>query len=203
MDRLLGGTSSQLFIPQRPLTAIERRLVGKITDRAEIGLAEAWSGIKEVKFKLADTESNPQLVQIVPPNEVVVVVGFEIKLGGRTGTSSLCIPFNVIEPVVDKLSRQSWHAYKRGRGSDGLRQTITEKLNRAPLTASALLAETTITLDDLLHMSPGDVITTDKPSSSPIVLAIEDQKKFLANLGQFKGNRAVKVTRAVTVKDRV
>ena len=203
VDRLLGGSASQLYIPQRPLTAIERRLVCKITDRAEAALAEAWANITPVTFKLVDTESNPQLVQIVPPNEVVVVVGFEMKLGGRTGTSSLCIPFNVIEPVVDKLSRQSWHAYRRGRGNDGLRRTIAEKLERAPLKAAAVLAETTITLEDLLHMTRGDVITTDKPASSPIVLEVEGRRKFLAHVGQYKGNRAVKVTRPVTERERV
>ncbi len=34
IDRLLGGSNNDLFIPQRPLTGIEWRLVGKITARA-------------------------------------------------------------------------------------------------------------------------------------------------------------------------
>src|SRR5687767_15354408 len=74
IDRLLGGSNADLFIPQRPLTAIELRLVQKILDRAMRTLEEAWSNILPIKFKLEESESNPQLVQIVPPNEVVVVV---------------------------------------------------------------------------------------------------------------------------------
>jgi flagellar motor switch protein FliM len=202
IDRLLGGSNAELFIPQRPLTQIEQRLVSKITDRGMSALAEAWATVLPLQFALNQTESNPQLVQIVPPNEVVVVVAFELKMGGRAGTMSLCIPFNVIEPVVEKLASQSWLQYKRGRAGD-LRDQLAEKLQRAPLLTTAILAETTITLGDLLNMAPGDLIVTDKPASAAAVLTIEGRKKFLANLGQFKGKRALKVSRAITPKDRV
>lgn len=203
IDRLLGGSNAELFIPQRPLTAIEGRLVSKITTRAMTALSEAWAGIAPIRFVIDSTESNPQLVQIVPPNEVVVVVGFELKMGGRAGTMSLCIPFTVIEPLIEKLSSQGWNAYRRGRQDEDLRDRLAGELNRAPLHASAVLAETTITVGDLLNMAPGDVIVTEKAAGSPVLLAVEGRKKFLANLGQFKGNRALKITRAITPRDRV
>jgi flagellar motor switch protein FliM len=71
IDRLLGGSNADLFIPQRPLTQIEWRLVKRMTDRALATLSEAWGNVTPVAFELTETESNPQLVQIVPPNEVV------------------------------------------------------------------------------------------------------------------------------------
>lgn len=95
IDRLLGGSNADLFIPQRPLTQIEQRLVQRITDRATHFLSEAWSNLTPVTFSVQDFESNPQLVQIVPPNETVVVVGFELKMGNRAGTMSLCIPYQI------------------------------------------------------------------------------------------------------------
>jgi len=113
IDRLLGGSNAEMFIPQRPLTSIEQRLISRIIDRALDNLTEVWSALVEVKFRLNETESNPHLVQIVAPNEVVVVVGFELKMGARAGTISLCIPFNVIEPVMDRLATQSWLLYQQ------------------------------------------------------------------------------------------
>src|SRR5438445_3008789 len=85
IDRLLGGSSSDLFIPQRPLTQIEQRLVQRITDRATQHLSEAWSNLTPLTFTVNDFESNPQLVQIVPQKETDVVVGFELKMGKRAG----------------------------------------------------------------------------------------------------------------------
>lgn len=203
IDRLLGGTNADLFIPQRPLTAIEMRLVGKIIDRAMRALSEAWANIIEINFKLEESESNPQLVQIVPPNEVVVVVAFEMKMGGRAGTMSLCIPYNVIEPVVEKLSNQTWAAYKRNRKDAKLRHRLAETLESANLTVSGVLANTTIKLQDLRSLSPGDLILTEKPANAPLTLVVGDKRKFIGYLGQFKGKRAFKVVRPINAKDRV
>ncbi len=203
IDRLLGGSNADLFIPQRPLTAIELRLVGKILTRAMTALTEAWINIANLSFKLRETESNPQLVQIVPPNEVVVVVGFELKMGGRAGTMSLCIPYNVIEPVIEKLSNQSWAAYKRMRRDEKLRTRVADRLDAAKLQLSAVLADTTIKLTELMNLQVGDVILTDKPASAPLTMLIEGKRKFIGHLGQFKGARAFKVLRTYSPKDRV
>jgi flagellar motor switch protein FliM len=201
IDRLLGGSNDDLFIPERPLSQIEQRLVTKITDRALEAIDEAWGNILPMKSVLEQIESNPQLAQIVPPNEVVIVIGFEMKMDGRTGTMSKSIPFNVIEPVVDKLSSQGW--YDSGQRRPDVRQAVADKLARAPLETSAILAETTMTMSDLVGMALGDLIVTEKASEKPVVLSVEGRKKFLANLGQYKGKRALKITRAITPEDRV
>jgi len=66
-----------------------------------------------------------------------------------------------------------------------------------------LLAETTITLSDLIQMAPGDVIQTEKLASTPVVLCVEGQKKYLANIGQYRGSRALRIVREVRASDRV
>jgi flagellar motor switch protein FliM len=116
---------------------------------------------------------------------------------------NLCIPYNVIEPIVSDLSSQSWfNAPKAGRTVE-TKQRIAGTLNRAALTVTGLLAETTITLHDLMHLSVGDMLTTERPASSPVVLCVENEKAFLGHIGQYKGQRALKVLRAVGPSDRV
>ncbi len=203
IDRLLGGSNADLFIPQRPLTAIELRLVSKIIDRAKTGLSEAWANITPLNFNLEETESNPALVQIVPPNEVVVVVSFEVKMGSRAGTMSLCIPYNVIEPVIDKLSNQTWAAYKKNTKDQQLRHRLEGHLEAAKLDVTTILADTTMNVNDLINLQVGDVILTGKPASSPLSLSVEGKRKYIGQLGQYRGNRAFKVTRSITPKDRV
>ncbi|MFG0257348.1 MAG: flagellar motor switch protein FliM [Phycisphaerales bacterium JB043] len=203
IDRLLGGTNDDLFIPQRAQTAIEMRLITKIIERAIIALVEAWSGVIELDFQIGEMESNPQLVQIVPPNEVVVVICFELKMANRAGTLNLCIPYKVIEPLMDDLSAQSWFNSGQLSQSEETRQNIECRLNQAAVDISAILGETTITLSDLNSLSVGDLIVTETSSSSPAVLCVEGEKKILANLGQFNGARALKVLRPIDSHDRV
>lgn len=195
VDRLLGGTNADIFIPQRPLTEIEQRLVSRIIDRALTNLSEAWSDLMEVQFEVAGTESNPHLVQIVAPNEVVVVIGFEIKLGARAGTMSICLPFNVIEPVIGKLAAQSWLGYSRHGGASEESHRVARSIRRAEVEVAAFLGETKITVEELLGLAPGDVIQLDKLVDRDFILRIRGQNKFAGRLGQLRGKRALQITR--------
>jgi flagellar motor switch protein FliM len=198
IDRLLGGSSGDLFIPQRPLTQIEQRLVQRITDRATTQLSEAWSHLTPLTFSVSDFESNPQLVQIVPPNETVVVVGFELKMGNRAGTMSLCIPYNVIEPIVSKLAAQNWFSYQRKDPVSDSRRKLTGNVNGAPIDVRALLARTTITMKELMSLKVGDVITTEKRETEDVLVQVEGRGKFMAKLGKLRGKRAVRISRQTT-----
>ncbi len=195
VDRLLGGSNAEMFIPQRPLTSIELRLVRRITDRALETLSEVWSAMVETRFELQKTESNPHLAQIIAPNEVVVVLGFEIKMGARAGTMSLCIPFNVIEPVIGKLAAQSWLVYKKHAHSDDQRKRVESSLDRATVDARVLLATTQITVRDLMGLEVGDIIQTDKLATTDLILQIERKNKFAGRAGRLRGNRALRITR--------
>ncbi len=203
IDRLLGGSSAEMFIPQRAQTDIELRLIGRIIDLALSSLAEAWSNVMEIQFELTETESNPQLVQIVPPNEVVVVVGFELKMGGRVGSVGLCIPFNVIEPVMPQLSNQSWLNYRRKAEGVDSETVVCKRIEGAPVNMRALVAETSITLGDLAALAPGDIITTERSANAEIIVEIEGKRKFAARLGQYKGKKALKITRDLAPGQRV
>ncbi len=203
IDRLLGGTSSELFIPQRPMTLIETRLIESVTNYGLTALREAWESVKDLTFEISATESNPQLVQIVPPNEVVVVVGLEMKLSNRAGTMNLCIPYNVIEPVMEDLSTQNWFSIGSDASVAVSKERIEGSLTRASVGVSAILAETTMTMRDLASLSEGDLILTEKSIADPVLLCVEGQKKFLGSVGKCRRNRAVKISRKIEPGDRV
>ena len=203
IDRLMGGSNAEMFVPQRPLTTIELRLVRRITDRALENLTEVWSNLVEARFELTETESNPHLVQIIAPNEVVVVIGFELKMGARAGTMSLCIPFNVIEPVMSRLATQSWLAYRRKAVSADQLKRLSSNLCQSAVRMRAFLGQTNISLSDLLELAPGDIIKTVKPAASELILQVEGKNKFAGRLGQFKGKRALQITRPARSDERL
>ncbi|MDX2132630.1 MAG: flagellar motor switch protein FliM [Planctomycetota bacterium] len=203
IDRLLGGNTQELFIPQRPLTLIETRLIGNVTKRALTALAEAWANLRAFEFRVSASESNPQLVQIVPPNEVVVVIAFELKMSNRAGTMNLCIPYNVIEPVMEQLSSQNWFAHTKSQAVKGHVAQISGLLSRAPLELTAVLAETTMTLHDLVQLAPGQIVTTERSATAPVALEVEGERKFASQIGQHKGRRALRIIRATGPDERI
>jgi flagellar motor switch protein FliM len=196
IDRLLGGSSEELYVPQRPLTEIESRLIRQILDRALVAMTATWSALAPIKFELTESESNPHLVQIVAPSETVVIVGFELKAGPRTGTMSFCIPFTVIEPIVGKLGSQSWLTSEASPDSGLLRKRVLNNMRLAKLDLRAFLAETTMTMGELMSLRVGDVIRTDKRIGRECIVQIEGRNKYACRIGQHRGKRAVRLTRA-------
>ncbi|MEE2894825.1 MAG: flagellar motor switch protein FliM [Planctomycetota bacterium] len=192
VDRLLGGNNKGMVIPQRPMTSIEARLVRRILQLGLASLTEAWTDVQEMRFGIGAMESNPHLVQIVPPNEVVVVIGFEVKLGGRAGTMSLCMPYNVIEPVMEALNAESWLVTGRGDASSA-DPAIVSRLHTSAMQVEATLAETTITLSELGRLEVGDLITTDRLAHEPVTVSVEGRPKYEAVLGQHRGQRALRI----------
>ncbi|WP_347245770.1 flagellar motor switch protein FliM [Thermogutta sp.] len=191
IDRLLGGGREPTPITRRPLSEIERRLVGRITSLFLEELKRAWENVLPLELSVVRVESNPQLVQIVPPNEVIVLVSFELALGEVRGMANLCIPYNSIEPIANKLSANSWASYGKRQVSPDAAERIGRALRTSTVQLVVQLARTTITTQDLIGLRVGDIITTKKDIHTPLLVRVQGIPKFLARPGIFKGHKAI------------
>lgn len=193
IDRLLGGGNDPTPPTRRPLTEIELRLVSRITDLFCREMKLAWANVLELNLSIDRVESNPQLVQIVPPNEVVVLISFELTLGDARGMMNLCIPFNSIERISNRLSSNNWVSYgKKSATSESIKR-ISDQLHGAEVEVVVDLAETCISTADLIGLRVGDIIATEKDVQRPLVVSIEGRPKFHAQAGAFKGRKAIQL----------
>jgi flagellar motor switch protein FliM len=197
IDRLLGGSSEAAIPVRRPLTEIEMRLVSRITDLFLAEMKHAWENVLELNLSVDRVESNPQLVQIVPPNEVVVLISFEITLGDVRGMANLCITYNSIERISGQLTSNSWVAYGKKPPTSQSIQQISGQLTGSLVEVVVDLAETHIATADLLELQVGDIITTEKDVKQPLVVSIEGRPKFHADPGVLKGRKAVQVAEMI------
>jgi len=193
IDRLLGGGRESGPLARRPLTEIELRLVSRITGLFLQELRHAWENVLELELSVERVESNPQLVQIVPPNEVVVLISFEVALGELRGMMNLCIPFNSIERIGNKLSSNSWISYGRRQASAESIQQMSHSLSGSLVELVVHLAETKITTGDMIGLRVGDIITTEKDIRSSIAVSLEGVTKFRARPGAYKGHKAISI----------
>jgi flagellar motor switch protein FliM len=193
IDRLLGGGSDAGAVVRRPLTEIELRLVSRITDLICKELKHAWENVLELSLSIDRVESNPQLVQIVPPNEVVVLISFELAIGEARGMMNLCIPFNAIERISPRLSANSWVGYGKKSATPENIERISNQLSEAVVEVVVDLAETSISTSDLIGLRVGDIIATEKDVARPLVVSVEGRPKFHAQPGAFKGRKAIQV----------
>jgi len=198
LDRLLGGGRSPVQnVPRRPLTEIELRLVAKITDRAIEALRNAWGSVCDLSLKVTQVESNPQLVQIVPPNEVIVLISFEISMGEMRGIMNLCIPFNTIEPLAGKLSANTWSTYTQKQADRRQMLNLETGVSNAGVEMVVYLAATKLTAGEVAGLAVGDVIVTENDHHLPLEVCIEGRPKYFGFAGLVKGHKAVRIGKPV------
>jgi flagellar motor switch protein FliM len=193
IDRMLGGDPEPGNVIRRPLTEIENRLIGRLVNAFLIQLRDAWENIVVLDLSISSVESNPQLVQIVPPNEVVILICFEVTLSRNRGMINLCIPFNTIERFNSQLSNNGWVGYSRTKPTDETRATISNNVDSANVEVVVTLARSKIRTGELLDLAVGDLITTEKDVAHPFELSVQGVPKFNARPGAFRGKKAVRI----------
>jgi flagellar motor switch protein FliM len=191
IDRMLGGDPEPGDTIKRPLTEIESRLINRAIRLYLQQLQDVWENVLPVEFAVERIESNPQLVQIVSPNEVIILVGMELTMGKIRGMLNLCIPFTTIERYAPQLSNTSWAGGSRNRATEESQRTVGRRLEAAEVEVIVTLARSRIRTADLLSLSPGDIITTEQDVDSPLQVSVANVPKFDARAGAYRGKKAI------------
>ncbi len=205
IDRLMGGgKSASNTLLNRPLTDIELKLVSRITKLAIQSLNNTWVSICSLDLSVTQIESNPQLVQIVPPNEVIVLISFEITMGDIRGVMNLCIPYYAIDPLSGKLSSDTWSIYTQKTLDPRQRVHLEANVSHAAVEMVIELAQTKLTAAEVYGLDVGDVIMTDSEIHNGATVVVEGRTMFKAMPGIFKGHKAIEIKeKIVHSKDEI
>lgn len=200
VDNYFGGDGRfPTKIEGREFTPTEQRVIQRILQQAFADLTQAWKPVLPVAFEYLNSEVNPQFANIVSPTEVVVVSTFHIELEGGGGALHVTMPYSMVEPIRDLLDAgvQS----DRSETDDRWRVAIREEMKGAPIELTSVLAETNISMRDLMNLKAGDVIPIEFPEL--VTLRAEDIPVFRGRFGVSQGNRAIKITERVQLRQLV
>ncbi|MBI4733476.1 MAG: flagellar motor switch protein FliM [Rubrobacteridae bacterium] len=198
LDRLLGGLGDQPT-KIRDLTEIEQRIIRKVAERILMAFRMAWSEIHDVEPSIESFETNPQLLQVVPPNEIVAIATLEVRIGESTGAMSLCLPYITLEGIMPKLTRQVWFSARFDQKDDEEieNKKIRQNISRVMLPISVELGRVKISINDLLHLKPGDAIQLDTPANRDVRVLVNGSLKYYAKPGVIGKRLAVRTTTQV------
>jgi flagellar motor switch protein FliM len=193
IDKLFGGLGEASKI-NRELTDIELSVMEGIIVRILGNLREAWSNVIDLRPRLGTIETNPQFAQIVPPNDMVVLITLETKVGDVEGMTNLCIPYISIEPIISKLSAQYMYSSIRKGSTDENAAIIQARLDNVKLPILAEIGGMQLLLQDVLNLKVGDVVKLpDTTINSDMIVKIGGRKKFKCRPGVVSNRIAVKL----------
>ena len=192
LDRLLGGKGNGVNKVDS-LTEIETILMSQLFDRAMDNLQEAWSSMIHIDPVLEEFEVNPQFLQLVSPNETVIVVSLNTTIGESSGMINICIPHVVLEPIVSKLSVHYWMQSTSTENDPAEYQNLTSTIEDAIVEMRAILGQTDISVEDFLNLTKNDVIQLTQDTDQPLLLQVDEEPKFYVQAGKQKSKMAVQI----------
>ncbi|MDC3414128.1 flagellar motor switch protein FliM [Aquibacillus sp. 3ASR75-11] len=192
LDRVLGGKGNTVNKIEN-LTEIETLLMSQLFEKAMDNLKEAWSSLAEIDPMLEEFEVNPQFLQMVSPNETVVVISLNTTIGESSGMINICIPHVVLESIIPKLSVHYWMQTGSKETKPEEYDNLTKNIETAKVKISAVLGNASIQINDFLDLSENDVIQLDQSIHDPLVLMVDEAPKFYVQPGKSKKKIAVQV----------
>lgn len=192
LDRILGGKGNSVNKVDN-LTEIETLLMSQLFEKAIVNLQEAWSSLIEIDPVLEDFEVNPQFLQMVSPNETVVIVSLNTNIGDTSGLINFCIPHIVLEPIIPKLSVHYWMQTTTKTRDPESYSKLTENIKLAKVEAKTLLGQTTINIEEFLKLQNNDIIGLNQAIDKPLTLEINNEPKFYVQPGKLRNKVSVQV----------
>jgi len=183
LDRLLGGPGSVETKKNFSLTDIERVLIEGIIERGLKDFHSAWEGIAQFTPKREIMETQGQFVQIVPPNDVVVSILFEIKVGELRGAMSVCIPYLLLKPITSKLSAQRWFSSSVKKNTGKYAAVLARRLEKTYLALNVRLGRADLSVEEIINLKIGDVVTLERTQQEEIEVLIGSSVKFFGRPG--------------------
>ncbi|MFW6386422.1 MAG: flagellar motor switch protein FliM [Bacillota bacterium] len=202
IDRLFGGIGAPLE-ENRTFTDIEQVVLKKVIRWFLGGIPESWENIIRVKPKFVELESNPQFTQVVPNNDMTIIITISAQVAGSEGLINICIPYIMLEPIVPHLNAQQWFSNTREEQTAEHIATIKKRIRKAKLDVNAELGRTILTVTDLLYLQSGDVVRLDKRVDELIDVRIGKSIKYRAVAGTSQKHRAIKITDVVEQEEEV
>jgi len=176
LEMLLGGSGKTAFKANREITEIEQSILDGLFRIILHDLKDAWSPISSINFAIEAHETEPQLLQILAPNEAVVTVGMEIRIGDVAGMMNLGIPSIIIKMLRQKFDQQ-W-SVRKSESTEEERLRMLKLLKPSVLKFDSRLQGPTLSVDQMLELSDGDVLAFDYPIDKPVDMLVNGTLKF-------------------------
>lgn len=202
VDRLLGGSGSRVD-QVREITTIEQNILKKVVDKALVILNDCWHHLVPINLYVESFESNPQFVQIAPASETAAVIFFEIVVRDLTFPLNICFPYFVLEPLMARLTDQSWMTLVQRQGSIDETNNIKARLKLTPLEMKVQLGQVVLQLRDLLNLQKESVLVLPDRRDQELKILVNGKVKFWGMPGLVNRRKGIKIERCVSPYEEV
>jgi len=197
LDRMLGGTGEVQGESEEHAgyTEIEMAVYETVLTHIAPIMDDVWQNYFNLKFKYSKIEPNPNLIQVISIDEIVVIITFNITVGETSGQISICLPASILDRLFKQFEQMNVAGTrKKDSQTPDDKQNIIKGIENSILEIKAEFEKSNILLEELYSMNVGDVLNLNIPKDSEISINIGNKPWFKGMLGIYRENVAVKLT---------
>jgi len=182
LEMLLGGNLRNQTRINREITEIEQSILDGLLRIILQNLKSAWHSVTTLDFAIEYYETEPSLLQILAPNEALVAISMEVRIGDLSGLMNIGIPSIIIKMLRQKFDQQ-W-SVRKSEMTTGEHERIFRLMAPSTFHLDARLQGPTITVEDMLQLKLGDVLQFDYTAGKPLDLTVNSRKKYKGQIVQ-------------------
>ncbi|SPT37385.1 Flagellar motor switch protein FliM [Achromobacter denitrificans] len=196
IDSLFGGDGRyHTRVEGRDFTTTEQRIIRRLLNLTLESYGKSWDPVYPIEFEYVRSEMHTKFASITGNNEVVVVTSFHIEFGATGGDLNICLPYSMIEPVRDLLTRPLQETTME-EVDQRWSQQLSRQVRSADIDVVAEFARIPSSIRELMNLKVGDVLPVDVPQT--ITAHVDGVPLMECGYGVFNGQYALRVQNMFT-----
>jgi len=203
IDKLMGGDGSGYNLI-REFTEIEMLLFEKFLNKVGRQIEISWAKYLEIEAAIKTTEMNPRIIQMLAPEDIVVVIDYKVTFEVFESPMKICLPAQALEMMMDRFTPKFAKSSnkKADDNRDEMQRTaVLNALKVAEVELKVVLDEIQLDLNDVLQLEINDLIPLTKRYDEPVTVKLDDHPWYTAKLGETKFQKAVRIESLIDTED--
>jgi flagellar motor switch protein FliM len=192
IDSLFGGSGKfHVRIEGRDFSPTEQRIIQRLLEVTLAEYTKAWGTLFRFNFAYQRSEMHSQFANVASPGDMVVATTFNVEVGDSGGEIHICFPYSSLEPIRDVL-----YSPLQGDAQEPdnrWMKQLTTQVQSADVELTAELAQTQVTVGQILKLKAGDFI--DLPLKEVIHAKIDGVPVIDCRFGTVNGRTAIRIER--------
>ncbi|ANN78277.1 flagellar motor switch protein FliM [Bordetella flabilis] len=199
IDSLFGGDGRyHTRVEGRDFTTTEQRIIRRLLNLTLESYGRSWEAVYPVEFEYVRSEMHTKFASITGSNEIVVVTPFHIEFGATGGDLNICLPYSMIEPVRDILTRPLQETTLEAVDQRWARQ-LTRQIRSADVELICEFARIPSSIRQLMNLKVGDVLPVEVPET--VIANVDSVPVMECGYGVFNNQYALRVQQLLTPVD--
>ena len=201
VEMIFGVSSESAFVfPERELTAIEANVIRSLLSEGCQVLNRAFDSLGRLDSKIARVETSWKMFNALSPETEVIHVSYWVQVGELKGEIKMIIPYFSLEPFREMFRVEGFHIPESTKVSSWTKNLEKEVMNME-ISISAVWGELYLTIQEILGLQDGDIITLDYEEFAPIRVLVGHKQKYTAQPGLRNGKKALRLVRQESTGD--